>query len=401
MKVLQINAVIDFGSTGRICAEISDYLNRNGDECHIAHSKGISCPTSYRIGTFFDVKLHGLFSRFFGMQAYFSRYETKKLLNYIMQLKPDVVHLHNLHGNYVNLNLLLNYLVKNDIPTVITLHDCWFYTGKCVHYTVDKCYKWKTGCQNCPRLKKDNPSWFFDRTRKMYEDKKKGFCSIPRLAVVGVSDWITHEAKQSFLSSAKILTKIYNWVDLDVFRPVNTEILKRKLGLENKFILLGIASGWNNNKGLDRFIELSSIIEEDMVIVLVGNVKKSVELPSNIMNIAEINDADELVEYYSLADVFINLSLEESFGKVVAESLACGTPVIAINSTANAELVGENCGYIMNSQDIRNILQPILNIKKVGKLYYSRYCIAFAKRNFNSSDRLQNYYELYKKIMLR
>lgn len=400
MRVLQINAVNGIKSTGRTCVELADYLNKNRNEGFIAYSDGPTYEKGYKIGTYIEIKFHGLFSRIFGLQGYFSIMSTKRLLNYIEKLKPDVIHLRNLHGNYINLKLLLEYLAKKDIATVVTLHDCWFYTGKCTHYTVDGCYKWQNGCGNCPRLKKDNSSWFFDCTMKMYNEKKEWFEKIPRLAIAGVSDWITNEARKSFISSARVLTRIYNWVDLDVFKPVNTEMLRYKLNLENKFIILGVASGWSNDKGLHKFIELSKAISKDMSIILVGNIDKKVSLPKNIINIKETHNIDELAKYYSMADVFVNLSLEESFGKVTAEALACGTPVVVINSTANPELVGDRCGYIVDKDSMGKILEYILHIKKNGKKYYSKHCIEFAKNNFNIEDRLHDYVELYKKIIL-
>jgi len=398
MKVLQINSVNQVGSTGRICTEITNYLNKNGMQGYIAYSKGLETEHGYKIGSPIETKMHGLFSRITGLQAYYSKKSTKRLLKYIEEIKPDVIHLHNLHANYINIIQLLQYIAEKNIPTVLTLHDCWFFTGKCCHYTVEGCYKWKTQCFRCPCKHKDNKSWFFDRTSKMYNDKKTYFSKIPRLAVVGVSDWITNEAKASLLASAKIITRIYNWVDLELFRPVFVDNLKYKLGIQDKFIILGVASGWSNAKGLHKFIELSELIPEDMIIVLVGKVH-SVCLPSNIIHIDEIHNVHELVKYYSMADVFVNLSLEETFGKVTAEALACGTPVIVFNSTANPELVGKGCGYIVHTNSTPEVMKKVLNIKINGKKTYSQNCIDFAKNNFNMQDRIFDYVQLYKKII--
>lgn len=399
MKILQINAVNGLRSTGRFCVEIADYLNANKHESYIAYSTGVPNKRGYRIGTPIDVKIHGLLSHIFGMQAYYSRSSTKMLLKYMEELKPDVVHLHNLHSNYINLELLLKYLAKKDIATVITLHDCWFYTGKCTHYTIDNCFKWINECGNCPRLKKDNKSWFFDQTTKMHRDKKQWFSKIHRLAVVGVSDWITTEASKSFLSSAKVITRIYNWVDLDVFRPVNVERLRKKLCLDSEFVILGVASEWSVDKGLDKFIELASSLPDDMIIILIGNLDNKVTLPYRLIHIKETHDLTELVGYYSIADVFLNFSREESFGKVTAEALACGTPVITNSLTANPELVGQGCGYIIDDFDC--ILDKINQIKRNGKDYYSKACVEFAWKHFDSTDRINDYLALYSKIIER
>ncbi|WP_203332253.1 glycosyltransferase [Planococcus beigongshangi] len=378
--------------------ETSVFLEESGHESFVAFASGYSNEKSLKMSSVADSMLHGFFSRLTGKQAYFSMNETRKLLKFIDEIKPNVVHLRNLHSNYINLNTLLKYLALNDIPTVLTLHDCWFYTGKCTHYTLDNCYKWKSECNNCPRLKKDNPSWFFDKTTEMYSDKKENFGNIKRLAVVGVSDWITNEAKMSFLSNSKILRRIYNWVDLDIFKPSEVGDIKRKLGIEKKFVILGVASRWSEEKGLNTFIDLANNVSKDIAIVLVGNIESSTVLPPNIISIQETHDIKELVQYYSLADVFLNLSLEESFGKVTAESLACGTPVIVLNSTANPELVGDGCGVIIEDKDIQNLVTSIENIKLNGKNMYKDKCIDFAHKNFSKYDRLNDYLTLYKDI---
>ena len=399
MKILQINAVSAISSTGRICSELSDYLNNNGHEGYVAYSAGIPYSKGYKIGSKLDTKLHGLNSRLFGKQAYFSKSATRRLISYIIELKPDVVHLHNLHSNYINLKLLLNYLAINDIPTVISLHDCWFYTGKCTHYTFDNCYNWQNKCGNCPRLLKDNPSWFFDRTPKLLQDKKDWLQSIPRLAVVGVSDWITNEAKKSFLSSAKVLTRIYNWINLDVFKPVDGSNVRQKLGLTDKYVILGVASGWSNLKGLDKFIELSEIILPEMKIVLVGGLSSMIKIPDEIIYISETHNAKELAEYYSMADVYVHLSPEETFGKTIAEALSCGTPAIVFNSTACPEVVGNECGIILNEYQASAILKAILTISEKGKSYYSTKAVNRVKQNFNSILIIEEFTALYKQMI--
>lgn len=399
MKVLLINAVNGIRSTGRMCSEISEHLNDTGNEYYIAHSLGDSSKNSYKIGSKIDRKVHATLSRVFGLQAYFSYNSTIKLLEYIDQVAPDIVHLHNLHSNYINLRILTQYLAAKNIPTVLTLHDCWFYTGKCTHYTVDDCYKWQTGCGSCPRLQKDNPSSFLDRTNKMYNDKKEWFGNIPRLAVIGVSDWITGEANKSLLSTAKIIRRIYNWIDLDIFKSLQTHTLQRQLNLEGKFIVLGVASEWSDEKGLNYFLELANLIPSDMIIILIGKMKNIDDLPQNILHIKETHNAAELAGYYALADVFLNLSLEESFGKVTAEALACGTPTIAVDSTANSELIGEGCGYLMNSIELPVLMDLVEKVRINTKQSYSIQCVEYVRNNFDKSDRLNDHMKLYRQLV--
>lgn len=306
MIVLQINVVNNIKSTGRICTELANYINNLDGTGIVAYSYGpsVNVENEYVIGTKIEKKLHAFGSRLLGKQAYYSKKGTTDLINYIEKIGPNIIHLHNLHGNYINLGMLLKYCAKKDIPTVLTLHDCWFFTGKCTHYTVDDCYKWKNECGECIRLRKDNKSWFFDRTQIMLEDKKKWFQNIPRLAVVGVSDWITNEARKSILSSAKSITRIYNWVDFYTFKPIYNNGIKEQLGISDKFVLLGVASEWTNRKGLSDFIELSSRLQGDETIVLIGYIDSRVKLPSNVIHINETHNAKKLAEYYSMADIF-------------------------------------------------------------------------------------------------
>ncbi len=225
------------------------------------------------------------------------------------------------------------------------------------------------------------------------------FAHIPRLAVVGVSDWITNEARNSLLSVAMVIRRIYDWVDLDIFRPVDATTLRKELDVVGRFIILGVASTWSNAKGLNTLIELSSIVPDEMVFVLVGNLHMNVELPKNVIHVKEIHDVKELAEYYSMADVFLNLSREETFGKVTAEALACGTPVVVFDSTANPELVGQGCGYIAKSENVADILKYIREIEQTSKLHYTDNCVQYAEENFSKDDRIRDYETIYKLLL--
>ena len=400
MKVLQINAVYNYSSTGRITTELHNALINKGIESFAVCSKVYNSNDEvYRIGSDYEVKFHGMMSRLSGKQGYFSKKSTEKLLKYINSIKPDIVHLGNLHSNYVNLPMLLAYLAENDIATVITLHDCWFFTGKCMYYTVDNCYKWQTGCHDCSQLHTDNKSYFLDRTTEMWRDKKRLFESIPRLGVIGVSDWIANEAKKSLLSNAKIIRRIYNWIDLEIFKPVNSASLRNKLKIENKFIILCVASKWSERKGVSTIMALAKIIDNDTVILMVGDANNHNLSSNNIIQINSTNSVTELVDYYSMADVFFQPSLEETFGKVTAEALSCGTPVICFNSTANSELVGEGCGYILDKVDIDDVINAINIIKETGKDKYSLKCRTFADMNFSKDDRINDHIQLYNELI--
>lgn len=397
MKVLQVNAVNGILSTGRNCLEIAEFLNEKGIECYTAYSTGVHTSNSFCISTQAECKYHALMSRITGLQGYWSPLSTRNLLKKIEHINPDIVHLNNLHANYISLTHLLRYLAEHDIATVLTLHDCWFYTGKCTHYTSIACNKWQTGCTGCQKLKDDNKSWFFDRTSKMWNEKKVLFQNIPRLAVIGVSDWITNEAKKSFLSKARIIRRIYNWIDLSIFRQLDRDRIKLKLGFLGYKIILGVSSEWSAQKGLYHFVELAKLLNDNEKIVLIGNCP-DIPLPKNILSIPATSNLLELAEYYNAADVFLQLSEEETFGKVVAEALACGIPVISIDSTANGELVDNKCGILLNDNKAENIINAVHIIESYGANHYKLPCRVFAEHHFNMNDRIQDYLDLYKQL---
>jgi glycosyltransferase involved in cell wall biosynthesis len=402
LKILQINAVYGFSSTGRTTLELATALRERGHQSYVAFSTS-TCPveSGYQIGGRLGKKIHGLFSRLFGTQGYFSTYATNNLLKYIDEIRPDVVHLRNLHANYVNLKILLKYLAEHNIATVVTLHDCWFFTGRCCYYTEDNCFKWLQSCGNCPCLNKYNISWFFDRSAKILIDKKNWFSGLNKLAVIGVSDWIANEAKQSILKNATVIKRIYNWIDLDVFKPLDTVSMRQRYDLENAFVILGVAQSWSKHKGLDVFIEVARELKGDAVILLVGNMADDTSLPSNVKCVAAINESSELAMHYSMADVFLNPSIQETFGKVTAEALSCGTPVIVFNETASPEIAGNDgtCGYVTDKNDIQQITSAIEAIRKNGKVSYTFNCRNRALEMFDKNHGIDEYIKVYEHLV--
>lgn len=392
MKVLQINAIYRKGSTGRTVLETHEYLKQNDIKSFVACADNNGDKEIFLIGTKLEKKFHALLSRLLGKQGYFSKKGTIQLLKYIDSIEPDIVHLRNLHSNYINLPMLLEYLAKKDIATVLTLHDCWFYTGKCVHYYVNNCFRWQKKCGSCPRLKQDNVSYFFDRTEEVLCEKQKLYNAIPRLGVIGVSDWIVEQARNSVLNCASILQRIYNWIDLEIFKP------NANIKLENtETTILAVAMGWKREKGLADILEVSKYLKDDERMVLIGEVPRNVVIPPNITHIKSTSDPLELVSYYQKATVFLNLSWMESFGKVSAEALACGTPVICYNTTASPELVGNGCGYVVEKGDIRGVYEKIQMIKE-NKDMYCQQCVEFAKLNFDKNKNLEELMSFYREL---
>ncbi|MDF2800631.1 MAG: hypothetical protein K0S61_534 [Anaerocolumna sp.] len=401
MKVLHINQIYTGLSTGRTARELGMALNKEGHKQFIAYSMGKkNYPKGYRIGGPMDHKIHALLSRITGLQGYFSFIPTLRLIHYIKVLKPDIVHLGNLHGNYINLKLLLKYLGHKDIRTVVTLHDCWFYTGRCTHYTLNQCYQWQQVCKKCPNENNTLRSWFFDQSNLMHKDKIKYFSQIKRLAVIGVSDWITKEAKESFFKDAFLVKRIYNWVDLNIFKPGEEIETKKSLGAENKFVILSVASSWGASKGLNEFILLAEkLTKKEYLILLVGNMKDVEVLPENIKSVPLITDLQGLAKLYRVSDVFISLSKEESFGKVIAEAIACGTPVITYNMTACPEIAGNGCGYIAKNNSLEEICEGIEIIKANTKAYYLDKCVSVANDNFSKDKNTAEYIKIYETLI--
>lgn len=388
-------------STGRTTRELASQLKRMGHKSYIAYSRGlIKLPGTYCIGNQTDRKIHALGSRLLGLQGYFSHLPTYHLLRYIRKVKPDIVHLRNLHGNFLNLNMLLKYLGKRDIPTVITLHDCWYFTGRCTHYTVNKCYQWQTCCLKCPNSRNTMPSWFFDKSKKMYLDKKKYFSKIKYLAVVGVSDWITREARRSYLAEYATINRIYNWVDLNSFTPREDSYIRTVFKAEDTFIILGVAAIWGQEKGLLEFITIAERFP-DCLVLLVGTLDKDMVLPDNIKSIPLTLNPIALSRIYSASDVLVSLSMEESFGKIIAEACACGTPVVAYNSTASAELVTPECGYTAITNTLEDICNGIHKVKQCKKESYTNNCRQYAIKNFNLIECTKEYIKIYEALLYK
>lgn len=399
MRVIRINAVYGISSTGRTVMQLDRSLRAGGVESSTVYFAGSGTENDLRINSGRGVKLHSLMARLTGKSGYYSACATKKLLKYLEEQRPDIVHLHNLHSNFVDLPMLFKFLSAKHIPVAVTLDDCWWYTGKCSHYTADGCGRWLTGCGSCPRLKKDIPSWFFDRTAKMLADKKKWFASVSPLAVIGVSDWITNEARKTFFNDADIVERVYNWIDTDVFTPRDTDI-KNRYGLEGKFVLLAVASHWMDSKGLTDLIKLSRVLPDDMALVMIGAVPgdRAGEL-CRIVSIPATDSQDALAEWYSAADAFISLSKEESFGKVAAEALACGTPIIMTNTTASPELVGENCGAVLEDTEPEKVIAAARRLRAAGKADMSAGCREFALKNFDMDSRIADVLGIYNRLI--
>lgn len=401
-KIVQICVEGNTGSTGTIAEAIGEIAISRGWESYIAHGR-FSRPSkskTIKIGSSFSIFLHGLLTRVLDKHGLGSRLATNNLIKEIETIKPDIIHLHHLHGYYINIVVLFNFLEKANIPVVWTFHDCWSITGHCTHFDFVGCDKWKTECNSCPQTNEYPASLFIDRSKKNFNLKKDLFNSVENLTVVSVSKWLDEVVGKSFMSglSRKV---IYNGIDLNLFSPNNLKnAVRKKYRIENKFMILGLATTWSNRKGLEDFIELSKQIDSNKIIVLVGLSNSQIKkLPVNIIGIKRTEDQQELRDLYTTCNVFMNLSVEETFGLTTAEALACGTPAIVYNSTASPELVNKETGIVVEKQNIPGLLLAIEEIDKNGKSFYSEACRARAVKLFDKDIRFNEYFNLYKNIV--
>ena len=404
MKIIHINAVYGIMSTGTNTEDLVKYAISQGHESIAIYGQlKNNRPNSIYWGNILDHKLHALVSRIYGGYAYGSRVFTNKLVSFLTKEKPDVVHVQDVHANYVNLEMLVHYLAQNDIPTVITLHDCFYFTGGCMHYTSNQCLKWKTDCKNCQFVKRNLVSRCINSSAQELSRRIKLFNSIPRLGVIGVSDWIANEARQSpVFQKAKIIQRIYNWVDMRVFQPQGKEVdsnTLESLHLKGKYLLIGVSTNWNPAKGLNDFVQLANTLGTDYDIVLVGKRPESVTLPPNVHAIGSVYDKHKLACLYSAANVFVHLSWEETFGKVAAEAMACGTPVIVYNSTALPEIVTEETGCVVQKKgDIESISAAVQHIVHTYKAVYFKSCVERVGQLFEIQRNCQQHIDMYKKL---
>lgn len=399
--LFQINTVANSGSTGRITEDIGELAISKDWESYIAYGRGKAKSKSnlMKITNKIDFYFHALQTRFLDNHGLSSSHNTKRLIENIKRIKPDIIHLHNIHGYYLNYSLLFNFLSQTNIPVVWTLHDCWTYTGHCSHYTFAQCKRWKESCFNCPQKNRYPKSWFIDRSSQNYADKKRYFSSINNLTIITVSNWLENEVKQSFFKDKTIKT-IHNGVNTKIFKPQNINKSNLNPLLNNKFIILGVANVWDKYKGLDDFIQLRKKLSNEYIIILIGlNNKQIKHLPEGIIGIQHTNNIKELAEYYTIADVYLNTSIEETFGMTTCESMACGTPVIVYNSTASPELVTNQTGFIVEPQDFNKIIKILEYLKKTDKDQYSIACRRRVLKHFDKNDKYIEYMNLYENII--
>lgn len=396
--IISINSV-PYGSTGKIMVGIADLCEANGIE-NIT-STGYSYhpmempEKNIKIGNALDKLFHIVLSRLTGRHGLYSKIVTKQFLRIIEKLNPNIIHLHNIHGDFLNLPMLFDYIKRHHIRVIWTLHDCWSFTGRCPHFTMAQCNKWKTGCGNCPYPKESYPQVLVDKTAKMWKLKKEWFNGVEDMTIVTPSQWLADLVKESFLKDYPVKV-INNGIDLSVFKPTESDF-RQKHEIDDKYMLLGVADSWGERKGLDVFIELSKRLDSTKYqIVLVGtNESVDKQLPDNIISVHRTQNQQELAEIYTAADLFVNATREENYPTVNMESIACGTPVMTFKTGGSAEIPDETCGVVVDCDDINTLESEIIRIA-AEKSFTEENCLHRAKQ-FDQNERFKDYIGLYKK----
>ena len=401
-KLVIINSTVNSGSTGKISEQIGLKAINSGFDCWIAY--GIYANNSQlhtlKIGNRIDILLHVIQTRIFDNHGFASYFPTRRLIKNLRKINPDIVNLHNIHGYYININVLIKYLSKNKIPVVWTFHDCWPMTGHCTFFDRYECVKWKTQCFECPNQNGYPKSILIDNSKRNFLAKKVIICKIENLTVVTPSSWMRNIVKQSFLKMIRVKL-IYNGIDLNTFRPISSEKIRNKYNLGKKHVVLGVASIWDERKGLNDFFKIRALLSTiDIEFILVGlNKSQVLNLPPGIMGILRTESLVELVELYSIASVFVNPTYIDNFPTTNIEALACGTPVITYDTGGSPEAIDDTTGFVIQKGDI-NLLASCINLViNNGKDKYEINCRERAKAFFNMDDRYNDYIQLFNEIL--
>lgn len=383
--LLQINVVSNLLSTGKIAEDIAKVAIAHGWKSYIAYGRDSkpSVSQEIKIGSKFEVYEHYALNKLFDCEGWASKTSTRKLVQQIAEITPDIIQLHNIHDHYLNYPILFEYLTKSNVPVVWVQHDCWSFTGGCMYFDMFNCSKWKTECKDCPEKR----ALFGDNTTNHFRLKKQLLDAIPNLIFVPVSDWLHGLLSQSAQKHRPIIT-IHNGVDISRFKPMNSTIAK------DKFRILGVAAVWDKRKGLDDFIRLREYLSDEFEITLVGLSQKQVDnLPAGIKGLTRTANVEELVQLYSDSDIFVNPTYSDNFPTTNIEALACGTPVITYQTGGSPEAVDEKSGRVVPQGDLDALVAAIQKVK--AQPFSSKDCRKRAVKLFDKDRCFEQYLKLY------
>ncbi len=404
MRILQINATCGVGSTGRIALDIQRLLTAQGHESQIAYARKTAkfCPDAIRFGGNLNFLYHVAYTFVTDRHAFASRHATKRLIREIEAYNPDLIHLHAIHGYYLNIEQLFDYLKSLGKPVVWTMHDCWAFTGHCAYFDYAGCYKWKTGCSHCPEKHRYPISLLLDNSVRNYADKKRLFNQISEMTLVSPSQWLKDLLAESFLKTYPAMV-INNGVNLEVFTPREASAnraLRERYGLADRFIVLAVASVWDERKGYPAILQLAEMLKPDEVLMMVGlTPQQKRKLPKSIIGITKTNNIQELADLYSAADVFINPTLDDNLPTTNIESLACGTPVVTYRTGGSVEIIDEATGLVADQGDLDDLLAKVRIIRSQGKSSYTDACHSRAVALYERGAKFQEYIDLYQSML--
>lgn len=395
-----MNTVSTTGSIGRIARDLDNAIRESGGESCIAYGRGASPEGihSIKIGSDIDSQLHGLLTRLTDRHGFGSVKSTTEFIKRISEYDPDIIHLHNVHGYYVHIEVLFDYIVRSGKSVVWTLHDCWPFTGHCAYFDYADCHKWKTGCFSCVQKQQYPRSVLVDNSRRNYENKKRIFTAPTDITLVCPSNWLAGIIQQSFLGKYPVRV-INNGIDLSVFRPLNKDqiqAIKKKYQCEDKFVILGVANIWEERKGLRYFYGIAKEFHECQVIVVGLNERQKKALPPNIIGITRTNNVDELSELYGMSDVFVNPTLEDNYPTTNLEAMACGTPVITFDTGGSPESIDSDCGVIVEKGSVKGLSDAIRRMMKEPMEQAA--CLRKAQE-FDKNIKYKEYIALYRQIL--
>lgn len=405
MKLVQINPVIrSTTSTGKIMKGIAAVATEAGWESYAAYSRGrdgvpAGVDGLLPVGDKVSVAFHLLLTRLFDLHGRGSVVATRRFVKRLRSLDPDVIHIHNIHGYFLNYRILFDYLASAGKPVIWTVHDCWLYTGHCYHYASAGCDRWQSHCGDCPQRKAFPSSWIADRSYRNFDDKRRAFTSVPSFTVVTVSEWMKNEMSRSFLKGCRFEV-IHNGIDTDTFSPQEETGLREKLGIGDRRVILGVASLWNREKGLEDFARLDSMVDHDREVIVLVGIKEGqkAELPRTIITVARTADVSQLAELYSMADVLANPTWQDNYPTVNMEAISCGTPVVTYRTGGSVETINGETGFVVEQGDVKAMLDCIRGIEAAGKEAWRDGCRRFALENFRQQERFGDYLKLYQRL---
>ncbi len=401
MRILLINSVCGIRSTGRICTDIAQILHQNGDECLIVYGReqagSGSENFSLKIGNFATNVLHYLSYMFNDDDGKGSWLITKRLIRQIEAYKPDIIHLHNIHGHYIHYNALLDYIAKSSIPAVFSLYDCWQFTGNCTHFDYIGCDKWKTQCLYCPAQDKyPLDRYWVDCSARNFQNKRKRLQAIKNKVILPGSYWLEGIVRESFLKDDRIIT-VQSGLDLTKYCPKESDI-KQKYGIADRNVVLCVASTWSRAKGMHFLAEIAERISDFAALVVIGALPNdALKALPNIIHIGQTNSIEELTMWYTAADVYLNLTLQETLGLTNVEALACGTPVVTFASGGCTECVDDTCGIVVERDNISAAVDGVRDV--IEKHPFTKEACYQKAQKFDKNKLYSKYLEIYRELL--